>query len=196
MSDNETAEQARARGAAEEAASLARAAAEQARAQSEIKQERTRAEPQGLTQDELDRRSRADDMDEGVPDKDTPVYVEYLERAVERHRAAEARRQSASAAAHELAGLGLQKTVDGLTTADRMKLYKRPEPYGPSKKQPTVDVFYSSSSSSWPVSRYSEAHGDPSQHRTWSRKQHTTWSRKQTSSSGTDALCLQTRLAA
>ena len=59
-----------------------------------------------------------------MPDKDTPACVEYLERVVERHRAAEARRQSASAAAQELAGLGLQKTVDGLTIADRMKLYR------------------------------------------------------------------------
>ena len=153
MADNEpeTAEQARARGAAKEAASLARAAAEQARAQSEVEQERTRVERQGLTQDELDRRSRADDMDEGVPDKDTPAYVEYLEREVERHRAADTRRQSASAAAQELAGLGASRPrspedcrwIDHRRQDEtvQMKLYKRPEPYDQSKKQPAVDVF-------------------------------------------------------
>ena len=131
MADNgpETAEQARARGAAEEAASLARAAAEQARAQSEI--ERQRAERQDLNKDESD---RPDEMDEEVPDKDSPAYVTYLEGEVERHRAAEARRQSASAAAQELANLGLQRTVDGLSIETRMKLYKRPEPYDQAKK--------------------------------------------------------------
>ena len=143
MADNEpeTTEQARARGAAEEAAELARAAAEQARAQAEIEHERHRAERQDLTQDESDRRSRAEDMEQDVPEKGTAAYVTYLEGVVERQRAAEARRQTASAAAQELASLGLQKTVDGLSIETRMKLYKRPEPYDQSKKQPTVDVF-------------------------------------------------------